>query len=175
MQPERRGRQRKRSSELGYHVATRLRSFGCRINGLTSSFAQPDALGWRLARPSTAFHHFPSHSSLQGAVLFLTRSRRKGTFPNTSPSPQMSTSLGDQGSQVRVQSPRAFVNDGKYVLRSRYGSLRTVVEEPGRPYTAGVSGTRARSSASLIVSLRPSSIARAIWSAYSAARAWSTN
>jgi hypothetical protein len=62
--------------------------------------------GWQVPSVSIQVQPIPALSSLQGLALFPTNSRRKHSKLNSAGLLEMITGLGDQGSQVRVLSPR---------------------------------------------------------------------
>jgi hypothetical protein len=66
----------------------------------------------RNAPDSTHLHSIPADSNCRGAALLPTKSRQNHSNSSSAQLPEIGTGLGDQGSQVRVLSPRAAANDG---------------------------------------------------------------
>ena len=110
--------------------------------------------------------HPSGHAALPGssAALRMVQRTRFGRLPPIA-APQ-STSRDMGRTLTRKPVPTTCPRDS---------TLDVVEPKPPGAYADAVSGVRARSSVCLIVSLRPTSVARATSSAASSARAWSTN
>src|ERR1700694_6060691 len=81
------------------------------LAGATAAVAgwRRDGVDPRLTRnapDSTHLHSIPADSNCRGAALFPTKSRRNHSNSSSAQLPEISTSLGDQGSKLRVLSPR---------------------------------------------------------------------
>jgi len=125
---------------------------------------------WLLQSPLTASNRRPPpyHGEI-GAARHPAQVRPRMAF-SASPRAFRSRSIQSRAAPSRTGRPETFPQG-----LSGDGGPPVVAPDPSRVYTDVVSGVRARSSASLIVSLRPASVARATSSAETASRARSTN